>query len=55
MFFYSSQFLHREIVMLIGKHINRYLLPFMLDFIVNEIEYELKQARRSGARTPKRR
>jgi hypothetical protein len=40
--FYSRQSLHMEIVMLIGKHINRFLLPFVLDFIGNEVEHEVR-------------
>lgn len=39
--FYSRQFFHMEIVMLIGKHINRFLLAFVLDFIGNEVEHEV--------------
>jgi hypothetical protein len=40
--FYSRQSFHMEIVMLIGKHINRFVLPFVLDFVSNEVEHEVR-------------
>jgi hypothetical protein len=40
--FYGRQFLHKKILMLVGKHINAYLLDILLDFIIDKVEYRLE-------------
>jgi hypothetical protein len=38
----ADNFFTKKILMLVGKHINAYLLAIVLDFIIEKVEYRLE-------------